>query len=61
MAGTCDGVPSTAALVSLNLVRIYLYCKFGNFRGVFIFAKFAYAKHRENIILVKLRNHSFVY
>ena len=39
------------------------YCKFGNFRECFIFAKLRirYAKFRENKTLVKRWNHSVVY
>ena len=36
-----------------------VYCKFGNFREGFIFAKLRiYAKFREHKILAKCRNHS---
>ena len=43
------------------------YCKFGNFRESFIFARvlfsrnFAYAKFRENKILTNWRNHSVIF
>ena len=36
------------------------YCKFGNFREAFIFAKLR-AKFRENKILAKWRDHSVIY
>ena len=51
----------TASYPRSSQACVDLYCKFGNFREDFIFAKLRISKFRENKTLAKWQNHSVVY